>query len=168
MRYLGYAYESVIIDAGPVLSDQGTESTSGILPRRTAAFEVSVNSASHVVLCARADNVGVTRLVRGYLDSEEQFADKDVSVVLTQGTDVSRQSVQTVRRLTGIHEVVVIKSSSVFARATKDHSFASAFDRHILEQFQNFFYETFIDVLAESGLTRQRAFLKGIRNSRAA
>ena len=168
LRYLGHAYESVIVDAGPVLSDQGTESTSGILPRRSAAFEASVNSASHVVLCARADNVGVTRLVRGYLDSEEQFADKDVSVVLTQGTDVSRQSVQTVRRLTGIHAVTVVKASAAFSRATRDHSFASAFDRQVLEQLNNFFCETHNDVLAESGLTRQRVFLKGIRNSRAA
>jgi cellulose biosynthesis protein BcsQ len=167
-RYLGQTYESVVIDAGPVHDDLPIDSIDGIFPRRSAALEASINSATHVVLCARADNVGVTRLVRGYLDSEELFLDKDVSVVLTQGSDVSRQSVQTVQRLTGIHGVAVIKSSSVFARATKDHSFGSGFDRHILEQFQNFFRETQIDVLAESGLTRQRAFLKGIRNSRAA
>lgn len=166
--HLGQSYESVIVDAGPVLCDEGAESSMGIVSRRSAAHSTAIEASTHVVLSARADNVGIARLVRGYLDNEEHLASKEISVVLSLGSDVNKQAVQTVRRLTGIHSVSVIKSSPVFSRATREHSFASAFDRQILNDFHSFFCETQIDLRNESGLTRQRTFLKGIRNSRAA
>ncbi len=167
-RYLSQSFDVVIVDAGPVLDLDGSETAGGILPRRSACFLTSVDAATHVVVTCRADNVGISRLVRGYLDNEQLFADKEISVLLTHGSDLDKQAIHSIQRLTGIQSVAVAKSSTAFARATRDHSFASAFDRQTLDSFYAFLCETQNDHNAESGLTRQRSFLKGIRNSRAA
>ena len=160
--------ESIVIDAGPFLEGESADSAGGIYLRRAAAHASAIDASSHVVLTARADNVGIARLVRGYLDNEEVLNSKDLSVLLTHGNDLSKQAIQSVQRLTGIQSVTVVKSSPAFSKATREHSFASTFDREISETFRAFFCETQKLARAESGLQRQRAFLKGIRRSRAA
>lgn len=166
--FLAEVGDSVVVDAGAFMESDTHDYAGAIYPRPGAAQTSAIATSSHIVLTGRADNVGITRLIRGYLDNEELLADKDLSVLLTHGSDLSKQAIQSVRRLTGIQSVTVVKSSSAFSKATREHSFASTIDREICDTFRAFFCETQKRLRGESGLLRQRTFLKGIRRSPAA
>lgn len=75
-------FDVVIADVGAVLEVDHSLMHETSLPRRHAASLTALESASVTLICARADQVGIARLVRGYLEFHELFAHSDVHVLL--------------------------------------------------------------------------------------
>jgi cobyrinic acid a,c-diamide synthase len=100
----------VISDIGPILEVDHSLMHETSLPRRHATSLTALESARVTVICARADAVGLARLVRGYLEFHELFSKSDVHVMLWGVTSESNaQDVSNaVTRHTGIESVTTV------------------------------------------------------------
>jgi hypothetical protein len=67
-------FDVVITDVGAVLEIDHSLMHETSLPRRHAASLTALESAQVSIICARADSIGIARLVRGYLEFHELFA----------------------------------------------------------------------------------------------
>ena len=76
------AFDVVIADVGGVLEIDHSLMHETSLPRRHATSLTALESAEVTLICARADSVGIARLVRGYLEFHELFAHSEVHVLL--------------------------------------------------------------------------------------
>ena len=76
------AFDVVVTDVGAVLELDHSIVHESSLPRRHAASLTALASAQVTLICARADSVGIARLVRGYLEFHELFANSEVHVLL--------------------------------------------------------------------------------------
>jgi MinD-like ATPase involved in chromosome partitioning or flagellar assembly len=100
-------FEVVIADVGSVLEIDHSLAYESSLPRRHAASLTALESSQVAIICARADSVGIARLVRGYLEFHELFSKTEVHVLLwgitseAQGKDVR----SAVSRHTGIESI---------------------------------------------------------------
>lgn len=100
-------FDVVVADVGSVLETDHSLMYETSLPRRHAASLTALESAQVTLLCARADSVGMARLVRGYLELHELFAKSEVHVLLwgvvseSQSKDVRAA----VSRHTGIESI---------------------------------------------------------------
>jgi len=103
------AFDIVVVDVGAVLEVDHSLMHETSLPRRHAAALTAIESAEVTFICARADSVGIARLVRGYLEFHELFAKSQVHVVLwgVTGDAQSRDVRAAVSRHTGIESVFV-------------------------------------------------------------
>ena len=103
-------YDFVISDIGPILEVDHSLMHETSLPRRHATSLTALESARVTVICARADAVGLARLVRGYLEFHELFSKSDVHVMLWGVTSESNaQDVSNaVTRHTGIESVTTV------------------------------------------------------------
>jgi len=101
------AFDVVLTDVGAVLEIDQSISHETSLPRRHAASLTALDSAQISIICARADSIGITRLIRGYLEFHELFAKSEVHVVLWGVTsDSQRKEVRAaVSRHTGIESI---------------------------------------------------------------
>jgi MinD-like ATPase involved in chromosome partitioning or flagellar assembly len=101
------SFDVVIADVGAVLEVDHSLMHETSLPRRHAASLTALESAQVSIICARADKVGIARLVRGYLEFHELFARSEVHVVLWGITsDSQRKDVRAaVSRHTGIESI---------------------------------------------------------------
>jgi hypothetical protein len=72
----------VITDIGGVLEIDHSLMHETSIPKRHAASLTALDSAQVTLICARADSVGLARLVRGYLEFHELFAKSEVHVLL--------------------------------------------------------------------------------------
>jgi MinD-like ATPase involved in chromosome partitioning or flagellar assembly len=101
------AFDVVVTDVGAVLELDNSIVHETSLPRRHAASLTALESAQVTLICARADSVGIARLVRGYLEFHELFANSEVHVLLwgvvneSQSKDVRAA----VSRHTGIESI---------------------------------------------------------------
>jgi MinD-like ATPase involved in chromosome partitioning or flagellar assembly len=101
------AFDVVVTDVGAVLELDHSIVHETSLPRRHAASLTALESAHVTLICARADSVGIARLVRGYLEFHELFANSEVHVLLwgvvneSQSKDVRAA----VSRHTGIESI---------------------------------------------------------------
>jgi MinD-like ATPase involved in chromosome partitioning or flagellar assembly len=101
------AFDVVVTDVGAVLELDHSIVHETSLPRRHAASLTALESAQVTLICARADSVGIARLVRGYLEFHELFANTEVHVLLwgvvneSQSKDVR----SAVSRHTGIESI---------------------------------------------------------------
>jgi MinD-like ATPase involved in chromosome partitioning or flagellar assembly len=100
-------FDVVIADVGAVLEIDHSLSHETSFPRRHAAALTALESAQVAIICARADAVGIARLVRGYLEFHELFAKSEVHVVLWGVTSESeRNDIRAaVSRHTGIESI---------------------------------------------------------------
>jgi len=100
-------FDVVIADVGAVLELDHSLLHETSLPRRHAAALTALESAQVSIICARADAVGIARLVRGYLEFHELFAKSEVHVVLWGVTNESqRKEIRAaVSRHTGIESI---------------------------------------------------------------
>ena len=103
-------YDFVISDIGPILEVDHSLMHETSLPRRHATSLTALESARVTVICARADAVGLARLVRGYLEFHELFSKSDVYVMLWGVTSEShaRDVSNAVTRHTGIESVTTV------------------------------------------------------------
>ncbi|CAB4336193.1 unannotated protein [freshwater metagenome] len=103
-------YDFVISDIGPILEAEHGLTHETSLPRRHATSLTALESARVTVICARADAVGLARLVRGYLEFHELFSKSDVYVMLWGVTSEShaRDVSNAVTRHTGIESVTTV------------------------------------------------------------
>ena len=101
------AFDVVITDVGAVLEVDHSLMHETSLPRRHAASLTALEAAKVTLLCARADSVGIARLVRGYLEFHEMFADSEVHVLLWGVTSESQSKDirAAVSRHTGIESI---------------------------------------------------------------
>jgi MinD-like ATPase involved in chromosome partitioning or flagellar assembly len=101
------AFDVVVTDVGAVLELDHSIVHETSLPRRHAASLTALESAQVTLICARADSVGIARLVRGYIEFHELFANSEVHVLLwgvvneSQSKDVRAA----VSRHTGIESI---------------------------------------------------------------
>lgn len=75
-------FDVVITDIGGVLEIDHSLMHETSIPKRHAASLTALDSAQVTLICARADSVGLARLVRGYLEFHELFAKTEVHVLL--------------------------------------------------------------------------------------
>lgn len=101
------AFDVVVTDVGAVLETDHSLIHETSLPRRHAASLTALESAQVTLICARADSVGIARLVRGYLEFHELFANSEVHVLLWGvATDSQSKDVRAaVSRHTGIESI---------------------------------------------------------------
>lgn len=101
------AFDVVIADVGAVLEIDNSLMHETSLPRRHATSLTVLESAQISIICARADSVGIARLVRGYLEFHELFAKSEVHVVLWGATSEahSKDVRAAVSRHTGIESI---------------------------------------------------------------
>ena len=103
-------FEAVVTDVGAILEVDQSLLHETSLPRRHAAALTALECADVTLICARADSVGIARLVRGYLEFHELFAKSSVYVLLWGVMDEShaRDLRNAVTRHTGIESVTCI------------------------------------------------------------
>lgn len=101
------AFDVVVTDVGAVLEVDHSLLHETTMPRRHAASLTALEAASVTLICARADSVGIARLVRGYLEFHELFADSEVHVLLWGVTSEahSKDIRAAVSRHTGIESI---------------------------------------------------------------
>ena len=124
-------FDVVIADVGAVLELDHSLMHETSLPRRHAASLTALEAAAVTFICARADSVGITRLVRGYLEFHELFANSEVHVLLwgvvndAQSKDVRAA----VSRHTGIESIFETSYDFEITRKALHHgSFISKLD----------------------------------------
>lgn len=100
-------FDFVISDVGSVLEIDHSLAYESSLPRRHAASLTALESAQVAIICARADSVGIARLVRGYLEFHELFSKTEVHVLLWGITSEaqSKDVRAAVSRHTGIESI---------------------------------------------------------------
>lgn len=125
------AFDVVITDVGAVLELDHSLMHETSLPRRHAASLTALESAQVTFICARADSVGIARLVRGYLEFHELFANSAVHVLLwgvvsdSQSKDVR----SAVSRHTGIESIFETSYDfEIMRKAVKNSGFVSKLD----------------------------------------
>ena len=132
------AFDAVVIDGGPVLEVDPSMSIEHTLPKRHAAILTALEASATVVLCARADSVGVARLIRGYLESDGLLDSKRIVVVLagTHGRGHRKDLEQAITRHTGLPSVFSVPSNpEAMHRALVHNTFASLIDKDIASVF---------------------------------
>ena len=100
-------FDVVVTDVGAVLETDHSLMYETSLPRRHAASLTALESAQVTFICARADSVGIARLVRGYLEFHELFANSEVHVLLwgVVSENQSKDIRSAVSRHTGIESI---------------------------------------------------------------
>lgn len=135
------AFDVVVTDVGAVLETDHSMMHETSLPRRHAASLTALESAQVTLICARADSVGIARLVRGYLEFHELFANSEVHVLLwgvvteSQSKDIRAA----VSRHTGIESIFETPYDFEIARtAVQQSTFVSQLDAKnaIAKEFQ--------------------------------
>jgi len=106
-RKLREVFDVVVTDVGAVLEMDHSLMHETSLPRRHAASLTALESAQVTLICARADSVGIARLVRGYLEFHELFANSEVHVLLwgVVNDSQSKDIRAAVSRHTGIESI---------------------------------------------------------------
>ena len=125
------AFDVVLADIGGVLEFDNSLQHETSLPRRHAAALTALDSASITLICARADSVGIARLVRGYLEFHELFAHTEVHVLLWGVTsEAHRKDVKAaVSRHTGIASIFDTSHNfEITSKALKQNTFISKLD----------------------------------------
>jgi MinD-like ATPase involved in chromosome partitioning or flagellar assembly len=125
------AFDVVIADVGAVLEIDHSLMHEISLPRRHAASLTALESAQVSIICARADSIGIARLVRGYLEFHELFAKSEVHVVLWGVTsEAQSKDVRTaVSRHTGIESIFETDYDFELTRkALSQNTFVGKFD----------------------------------------
>jgi Flp pilus assembly CpaE family ATPase len=134
-------FDVVVTDIGAVLEMDHSLMHETSLPRRHAASLTALESAQVTLICARADSVGIARLVRGYLEFHELFANTEVHVLLwgvvneSQSKDVKAA----VSRHTGIESIFeTTYDFEVTREALRQSSFIGKLDSKnaIAKQFE--------------------------------
>jgi MinD-like ATPase involved in chromosome partitioning or flagellar assembly len=124
-------FDVVITDVGAVLELDHSLMHETSLPRRHATSLTALESADVTVICARADSIGITRLVRGYLEFHELFANSEVHVLLwgLTGTLQSKNVRDAVSRHTGIESIFeTTYDFDVTQKALQQNTFVSSID----------------------------------------
>ena len=124
-------FDVVITDVGAVLELDHSIMHETSLPRRHATSLTALESADVTVICARADSLGITRLVRGYLEFHELFANSEVHVLLwgLTGRLQSKNVRDAVSRHTGIESIFeTTYDFDVTQKALQQNSFVSSID----------------------------------------
>jgi MinD-like ATPase involved in chromosome partitioning or flagellar assembly len=114
------SFDSVVVDVGGVLEIDQSLMHESALPRRLAASLTALDAAGSAILCARADSVGISRLIRGYLEFHELFADTNISVAVWGTTD-GRHATEVERaisRHTGLQKITCVPHDWKIAQDT--------------------------------------------------
>jgi len=122
-------FDVIVTDVGAILEVDQSLMHETSLPRRHAASLTALESADVTIICARADSVGVARLVRGYLELHELFAKSSVYVLLwgIMNEAQARDIKNAVTRHTGIESVSCIDLDWELSRkALQQTTFMSA------------------------------------------
>ena len=131
-------FDVVITDVGGVLEIDHSLMHETSLPRRHAASLTALESAQVAIICARADSVGIARLVRGYLEFHELFARSEVHVLLWGVTcDAHSKDVKAaVSRHTGIESIFETPYDfEITRKALQKNTFVSKLDsKHAIAQ----------------------------------
>lgn len=100
-------FDVVVADVGAVLEIDQSMMHESSLPRRHAASLTALESAEVTFICAKADTVGIARLVRGYLEFHDLFAKSEVHVLLwgVMNDSDSKDIRAAVSRHTGIESI---------------------------------------------------------------
>ena len=102
------AYQSVVVDVGPVLENDQTLVHEAHLPRRHSAALTALDVAQTTILCARGDSIGVSRLVRGFHEYHDLFAHTQVHVVVWGSVPSQRDVAQAIGSHTGLNSITHI------------------------------------------------------------
>lgn len=131
-------YDVVVTDVGPGLDlDKPLPHTEEA--HRNSALMSVLASCTHVVLCARADTIGITRLVRGYLEFGSTFDEKPITVVVSgvQSQSQSKDIQRAITRHTGLTNMYFVPElAQVYHQANSHNTFASLLDERVLTQFK--------------------------------
>lgn len=124
-------FDVALADVGGVLEVGNSLLHETSLPRRQAAALTALESATSTLICARADSVGIARLVRGYLEFHELFAHTEVHVLLWGvSSEAHSKDVRTaVSRHTGIASIFDTSHNfEITSKALKQNTFISKLD----------------------------------------
>lgn len=135
-------FDVVITDVGAVLEVDHSLMHETSLPRRHAAALTAIESAEVTLICARADSVGIARLVRGYLEFHELFAKSQVHVLLWGVTsDSQRKDIRAaVSRHTGIESIFETPHDfDAMRKAVQQNTFIGSLDskNSITKEFES-------------------------------
>ena len=124
-------FDVVIADVGAVLELDNSLMHETSLPLRHAASLTALESAQIIFICARADSIGITRLVRGYLEFHELFANSEVHVLLwgVVNDSQSKDIRSAVSRHTGIESIFeTAYDFEITRKALQQNKFISKLD----------------------------------------
>ena len=113
-EYLETMTDFVIADCGPAydLLDRNAEVTAK--PTRAIASLTAIDAAQSVVITANASDVGITRLINGYLDLHEFVENKDVFAVVhgIANESAQRDIKAIIARELGVNAIVTLSHDS--------------------------------------------------------
>lgn len=128
-----------VVDVGPLWEGDRRPRGDVSALHRQAAAATALEASGTVILCARADSVGVTRLIAGLLDAGDLLDDKRVAVVLSavQSKAHGRDASHAVTRHSGVTDVYCVPAApSALHLANQQGSFASRHDRNLAAAYQ--------------------------------
>lgn len=105
---------NVIVDVGPLFCPIENSQPELNLVDRDAVSQSAISNAKVVVLCAIANTVSVTRLIRGVIDNQDALRNQEIYVVLNRcrnGKSATELS-HLITRHTGIEQVVCLPDDS--------------------------------------------------------
>jgi hypothetical protein len=148
-------FDVVISDVGGVLEIDHSLMHETSIPRRHAAALTALESAQITIICARADSVGIARLVRGYLELHELFAKSDVHVLLWGITSQaqSKDVRSAVTRHTGLESIFETEYDfNTLRKALEQNTFVGKLDakNSITKEFESIASPIFQNLAAKS------------------
>ena len=166
-------FDFVVTDVGGVLEIDHSLMHEASLPRRHAAALTALAAATSTIICARADSIGISRLIKGYLEFHELFANSNVSAVVwgTSSDRNAKEVTQAITRHTGLSAVTCIPhdwelSSSALAGAITMSSIAPKSE--IAQKYKSVAESMIQNEVNVVSLENKKRARSGIRNKRAA
>lgn len=80
-------FKYVVVDNGPIFEPEPAIALDIALPKRNLVTTSAFSQAKKVALTTRADSVSVTRLIKGVIENQKLFADKEVVVAVLGSTN---------------------------------------------------------------------------------
>lgn len=166
-------FDFVVADVGGVLEIDSSLMHESALPRRHAASLTALEAAATTIICARADPIGVSRLIRGYLEFSELFSETNVSAVVwgTSNEREVRETTQAITRHTGLQSVTCVPhnwelAKTALSRAT---TMSKLDDKSAISiTYRNLAQSLVSDEARIVGIETKKRTRPGIRSKRAA
>lgn len=128
-------FDYVVVDGGPVFEPEQVISLETGLPKRNLISSTALNFAQKILLTARADAISITRLIKGVIEYQNLFQDKQLIAAITGPSDKRdrKEIVSTIRQNSEISKIEVIDYFSAdISKAEKENTLISLQPRESL------------------------------------
>ena len=153
-------FDYVVVDVGPVLENDPMAAIDTGLPKRNLVSASALSAASKIVLVTRADEISITRLIKGTIENANSFANKTVSVLVVPafGKKSAKDAVTAIQTHADVANVQVISNTyELIEKAQSQNTFVSLLNKDVANQFEQIttlITDTVTNLITNSRLAR--------------